>query len=419
MQRPAIPSLTGLRFCAAMAVVFAHATPKIVPYAGPPPLWHAALTQASGIGMPLFFVLSGFVMQYNYQESIVSRPATGLFRFYVARFSRIYPLYAVCVAADLLYSYGYRQLPQHTAETLPFYLTLTQTWFYAVFGDRSLIFQFGPVPQIAWSISTEWFFYLIFPIVCFALAKAASRFGRFAFAAGVILLSVLALWFVVAHHVRINEVAAHTYGPVADHKDPTQSFLQWLLNMSPYFQLPSFLVGCLTASLYVESCKRPLSSTERNFGGVTTILCVIAILAIFWTGYVIFSAASWNLIRLTNFPLVLPIAALLFCCARYDTMVSRALSSTAMLRGGEISYSIYLLHVIPILAFRWESAPVDGPVVLIADGLRLLFTVACIVGAAAISYEAVELPCKRLILKLASVRPLPVLAPAVESPPSL
>ena len=254
MQRPDIPSLTGLRFCAAMAVVFDHAIPKIVPYAGSAPSWYVALSLLAGIGMPLFFVLSGFVMQYNYYESIVSRPAAGLFRFYVARFARIYPLYAACVAADLLYSYGYGQVSEHVMEALPFYVTLTQTWFYAIFGDRSLVYQFGPVPQIAWSISTEWFFYLIFPIMCFALAKTATRLGRLVLAMGVILSSVLALWFAVAYFVGINEFAVHAYGPIANYVGMRhQSFIQWLLNMSPFFQLPSFLVGCLTASLYVES----------------------------------------------------------------------------------------------------------------------------------------------------------------------
>jgi peptidoglycan/LPS O-acetylase OafA/YrhL len=357
-------------------------------------------------------------MQYNYYESIVCRPGVGVFRFYVARFARIYPLYATCVAVDLFYSYGYGQVPEHVTEVLPFYVTLTQTWFYAVFGDRSLVYQFGPVPTIAWSISTEWFFYLIFPMMCFALAKS-SAWGRWALAGGVIASATAAIYFVVAHLGDINSFAALTYGPVSDmNKDAQQNFVFWLLNISPWFQLPSFLVGCLTASLYVGSVKRPLSSTERNFGGVATIGCVIAIFTIFWIGYASFSGGWWNLVRLTNFPLILPIAALLFCCARYDGVVSRVLSSRYMLRGGEISYSIYLLHMIPILAFRWESAKVNSSVVLISDGLRLLFTIACIIGAAALSYEVIELPCKRLVLKLVSLRSLPVPASTVESPPT-
>ena len=65
-RRPDVPALTGLRFLAAFSVLLAHGLTATVTNNEPPKgavLW---LMQSSGFGMTLFFVLSGFVIHYNY-----------------------------------------------------------------------------------------------------------------------------------------------------------------------------------------------------------------------------------------------------------------------------------------------------------------------------------------------------------------
>ena len=80
------------------------------------------------------------------------------------------------VAKNAKFAYG--------LAALPYYATLTQTWFYDVIAQRALIYQFGAMPSVAWSVSTEWFFYLAFPLICFAIASIASARRRLAAAAG-------------------------------------------------------------------------------------------------------------------------------------------------------------------------------------------------------------------------------------------
>jgi peptidoglycan/LPS O-acetylase OafA/YrhL len=63
MQRPEIPSLTGLRFCAVALVLWAHTVTGFFMPAGLPFLGTAPTT--GYLGMTLFFVLSGFVIHYN------------------------------------------------------------------------------------------------------------------------------------------------------------------------------------------------------------------------------------------------------------------------------------------------------------------------------------------------------------------
>src|SRR5712691_7440959 len=95
MQRPEIPSLTGLRFYAAALVLWAHTVTAFFMPAGVPILGSSPVT--GFLGMTLFFVLSGFVIHYNYGESLGSLKARAIYSFVIARFARLYPLFALCV----------------------------------------------------------------------------------------------------------------------------------------------------------------------------------------------------------------------------------------------------------------------------------------------------------------------------------
>ena len=66
-MQPQLPALTGLRFIAAFSVLVGHA---VVWTGGEKVLVSTApyITQGPALGMPLFFVLSGFVIHYNYGE---------------------------------------------------------------------------------------------------------------------------------------------------------------------------------------------------------------------------------------------------------------------------------------------------------------------------------------------------------------
>ena len=85
-HNPYVPALDGLRGVAAFLVAGAH----YMTMDGGAPLSEIVQT-LTGLGMTLFFVLSGFVIHYNYNATI-TRPG-GLRLFFVARFARPYPLY--------------------------------------------------------------------------------------------------------------------------------------------------------------------------------------------------------------------------------------------------------------------------------------------------------------------------------------
>lgn len=118
-------------------------------------------------GVDLFFVLSGFLIASNLLEQ---RGSPGFFRrFYVRRFFRIVPAYAVI----LLVFFALRALRPRGLEALyagamPVlsYLTFTQNFFNAVEGS------FGPYAlALTWSLALEEQFYLVIPFLIRSLSR--------------------------------------------------------------------------------------------------------------------------------------------------------------------------------------------------------------------------------------------------------
>lgn len=417
----AIPSLTGLRFIAAGSVFISHALPLLVPLPEPHPVFYSLFHAASGIGMPLFFVLSGFVIHYNYSTRLSTDFLRGTYNFFVARFARLYPLYFACLVYEILYRYSYSLLTPTTGPVLLYYLTMTQTWVYRVFGQNNLIFQFGLVPQVAWSVSTEWFFYCVYPLVCFAFLRLKSVRAILSAAAVVILLEIILCHIGLRKVHSINDHAVRNFGPVADMQSHAgQSFFMWLFYFSPYNCIADFFLGCLCAQLILELRQHPLSPLGQRVGLVLTFSAVVLPLAvflmIFWPARIIPDVRDLKVFKYA-FALPSALAFLIFCCARYDNVITRVIASPGFVFCGEVSYSIYLLHLLLIDVFRWESLVVTEPRFIIGDLERLVMAALSTVGLAYITYSIVEVPGRRWLTRLLTLkRPAREPAAAVSAP---
>ncbi|NHA01746.1 acyltransferase family protein [Nocardioides sp. W3-2-3] len=177
-----ILSLTGLRAVAALAVVVHHT--GLPPSA---PEWAAKIAQCGFIGVPLFFMLSGFVLAYNYPTLSPRSGWRKVVRFWVARIARVMPLYWVVLIWAICMR-EFRGIPQDSS--LPLHFLGLQTWS----GDLSVGAQMYNAP--GWSICVELFLYALFPFLVPVVAMAARRFG----ARGLLALAGLA-FAVQAHAV--------------------------------------------------------------------------------------------------------------------------------------------------------------------------------------------------------------------------
>ena len=145
---PPLGSLTAIRFVAAMHVVLfheSHWTGHIVFF----PL-AARIVNSGYTSVTLFFVLSGFILAYNY-ERVRSRRD-----FWVARFARIYPVYFLSLLPPLLITPHWSYHPHPGPLGLALTFCLLQAWW------PPLAFSLN---QAAWTLSVEALFYASFPFL--------------------------------------------------------------------------------------------------------------------------------------------------------------------------------------------------------------------------------------------------------------
>ena len=245
--RASLPALTGLRFLAAFLVLLAHGVHSIVGARDVTTSWADFGFDIVWLGMTLFFVLSGFVIHYNYSQMFRERPFLEALReFASARIARIYPLFLffflVAMALNPLsrfdHSWSYTFIP---------HLTLTQSWYYSLVDlqSRDLIQTFYPH---SWSISTEFFFYAMYPLLFFGLVRLRKPQVVMAAIAFVCLFAWTTLW---ASFCWWTTWKCYVPALVPGNLDSYNGFLKWFAYYAPPTRILEFFLGCLTAEFFL------------------------------------------------------------------------------------------------------------------------------------------------------------------------
>jgi peptidoglycan/LPS O-acetylase OafA/YrhL len=157
-----LPQLDGIRGLAILGVLLCHYS-----FALPTSTSHTFLSLVEHalsfgwMGVDLFFVLSGFLIG-GILIAHRDRPAEHYFKpFYIRRFFRIVPLYAVAIAvyfSTAFFSKFELLLGSGTSISWIWYATFTQNFEGSFFNDA---YVFGH----SWSLAVEEQFYLIIPLV--------------------------------------------------------------------------------------------------------------------------------------------------------------------------------------------------------------------------------------------------------------
>ncbi len=394
-----IPALTGLRFVAAFLVLVAHSADwlRVLDSSAHFVTWFSF---GPAIGMPLFFVLSGFVIHYNYGASFSNEFGRPTFNFFIARFSRLYPLYLFCLIIDLSYNFKWDTIVgSDEAFYLPYvprYLLLWQAWSVQYYGHTWIGHLFLPM---AWSISVEVFFYALYPcIALFILRIPTVR------RAAIVLAAIVVGFYALIAFCYLNFDALRLWGnnTFSINADPQNALLGWLLNTGPVGRLWEFLMGSIVAQAIMRLRDTPLARTEIMVGS-RALFGIIFLIAVFYYG------AHRN--AFLNFAGAYPggfaplCAGLIFCCARYKNAVTVALSSSGMVTLGDASYSIYLLHAFTLRIFIppnpiYSLSAVGIVVWVLTMSVAIVFTLMAAIG----SYRILEVPARG-----ASRRILPLL----------
>jgi len=337
-------SLTRLRFFAALWVVFYH--------------WRApwqfdvdSVTQLLAMGrfgVDLFFILSGFVLAHVY---LLAREE-GRFdfaRFLIARFARIWPLHVAVIFFLLLVWFAAAALAvpfdteQFALADLPANILMIHAWGFA----PELSWN-GP----SWSVSAEWFAYLLFP--AYLMTARALKYRPW------LLLGIaFVLFFTLDQvHLRLFEetlpMATERFGVIRI--------------------IPEFLIG---VALY-------------RFGQIYTLPRAIArgafitVLAIYlWAAH---SAWDDRAIALLGAPII-------FLLAELDRHAGEVRAGP-MSYLGDISYSVYMIHVPFFMVSFNLLQDVLGLVDETISWPILLALIIAMLGTSAGTYEWIERPAR-------------------------
>ncbi|MFJ9019056.1 acyltransferase family protein [Streptomyces sp. NPDC102259] len=353
--RDRLPSLTGLRFWAALLVVLYHLSRQVGIVPGVSDVvWYGRS------GVTFFFVLSGVVLAWTYDGAGVSARV-----FLWRRSARIWPLLAVSVGASVGVWWALMDRAV-SVEAVGATLLLVHAWF-----PQPVIFTGGN--PAAWSLSDEAWFYLTFPVLLAVLGKQRARVWGWT-AVGVSLAAPL-LW------VGLSGLSATTR--------------TWALDYLPLTRSLQFVLG-VVAGLALKRGWRPAVSLPVAVGLVVGWHLVL----VPWSGAVPEDVwySPYSASQLLSAPLF---AALICAAARADLDGRRTgLGGAWMIRLGHWSFAWYLIHeiVIRVAVYEWGKPAPGGETVVFWAGVLVVSQ-----ALAALAYQWVERPAERRLRGLVVV----------------
>ncbi|NJN33704.1 MAG: acyltransferase [Saprospiraceae bacterium] len=311
-----IPNLTPLRGIAALMVAVYHFDSVVANFLNK---HHSMLIEKCYLMVDLFFIMSGFIILHVYgttfTESIAKK---DYLKFIGARFARVYPLHFFTLLLSIAVFYGLHKPenpvnPVNNPMAIPTHLLLLHS-----FGIHKTFTWNVP----SWSISAEWWAYMLFPFLALFLAKYNKK--------AIIILSgiSIALYFSIPYLLpRVNPIIPAL--PVPHDLNVTYDY--------GYIRgLAGFIAGMITYTLFQR--KETAKYLDNDF--VSTLLILLTI-SLFHFG-------------VNDLVIVFVLMLLVLAIALNKKRVSSLLKFRPLQYLGDISYSIYLTHGTAMFLLRFR-----------------------------------------------------------------
>ena len=374
-EKAHVLALDSIRGVAAVTVVIHHVIRMpILLSAFPQNAWiDWAFFREGGFLVDLFFVLSGIVMSLSYVQ-----PDFGHFslrEFMVRRLARVYPLHIVMLFVNLLFRLvriEFVALGLITAVPYAFEVNNAYSFFLNVFLLHSLGFvQYLNWNAPSWSISVEFYTYLIFGLLLLSAQRLRSPRGFYLCAA----LLVIGSWFALYAIIGRKELGAQ---------------FDWGILRC----LISFFLGVLTVKFVSRLSVSPTPTVQGaiQFAALVASIAHVSMIEAYpWISYLVPLTFAVFLGSLLAFP--------------DAAFVPRILVTKPLVWLGKRSYSIYMVHAFVILlAEYFVRALGPRPVAAleaICGGLAASLTLVAILAAvlilSAFTYAYVEIPGGKLL----------------------
>lgn len=356
-----LDQLTALRFFAALLIVLHH----LVGLFG-----ITEFRVSLDHGVSFFFVLSGFILTYVYPKLDTWIEVK---KFWRARVARIWPAYLASFLLGIFLLH-YRW----DSKTAIANLLMAQGWL----PMSTYYFSYNAV---CWSVSTEFFFYLAFPVLIASWSK------------NWLIKLMLSSVVLIALIVFSNVLSLQPYGNPDNGSDGLLITQHGLLYISPLSRIFEFVVGMCVALAWrknLEIKRAALLATSYELGAI--ILCAITMhymrFIAEWSKNSIFGepASVW----VAHSGSVFAFGLLIYVAAQGRGNISKMLAHPFLVILGEISFSIYLTHQILLEYYSATFSKfmhIPNPIALgIFFGVLLLTSY--------LMWACIEMPSRRLIM---------------------
>lgn len=366
MDKPGIffPSLNGIRALAASMVIVHHiemvkSNMGMSVYKLPGDI--------GGLGVTLFFVLSGFLITYLLFAEQQQTGTIQIKNFYIRRILRIWPLYYLIVVlsfflfSQVIYPEGMAELQKHYWIKFVLNIFLMANVSHACIGKV-------PLGSNLWSVGTEEQFYLIWP---WLVKKLKSN--------GVPLLIAI---MVILGLSRIL-LSQYVY---AGALEGTRRYMFFLLQFLNLFRIDCMAMGALGAWILFFKKGQIL---KFIFHKATQVIVWIACITSFVMGITYFD--TMNHIIYSFFFIII----LMNLAANKSTMVS--LENKVLNFLGKISYGLYVYHFIAVIVIlkllnkyiQFNNAAIQNIVIYV-----FVFVLSIVISS--LSYRFIEKPLLRM-----------------------
>lgn len=360
-----LPALTSLRFLAAAYVLIFHYSSI------PGNVFESQFVRLGYTGVSFFFVLSGFILAHNYHQVDFSKPGT-LHRYWLARISRIYPVYLLSLIAGvpflilLLPKLAAGMTTTLAASSLlvaPFGL---QAWFPGTACALNCP---------SWSISVEAFFYLVLPLLLAPVLRHPLKW----------LATTLGGWLVITTGYMLAWSIISPQGSILlSQPGLTHEIVAQFIKYFPPGRLPEFCLGIVLYALWKNHSRyfRP---------GLMMCACLATATIVLTQVSTIPEIALHNgLSAVVWVPLILGAA----------NMQGGALALPVCEFLGRISFSLYLFHL-PVFSavLSFDNRFLDRMLVTHHPTLLIVLTAVLAIVGAAIVFVLVEEPMRRRLFR--------------------
>ena len=379
-MNPYINNLTALRGVASLMIVVMHFH-----------LWYGeivpdvfdAFINKFYLMVDLFFILSGFVMCYVYQDMFAQKVNFAKYKHFLwLRLARIYPLHfmtllahvcllAVHVSTDTFSSLDPLRQFTYQVSAIPMQL---------FFMDSLGFFNFATWNTPAWSLSAEWWSYVLFPIIFYITIKLRG------WALLILPIVVLSTWYVLEFHLASTQ-------PFMDYPgNPNKQDLNLIWHWGVLRGIAGFVAGMFVFQLYTRNI---LSKFIAN-GWLIGLLSILVMVNMFYQW--------WDTVTVSLF------MVMVLACA-YGSKRTDAFFNIGILQKlGDWSFSMYMWHhvlfniftsVLVLLGIELQETKLNlfGSSAILNNLVSFVVYTLIVLLVARMSFEYLEKPSRKFLRK--------------------